>query len=332
MNDPKYAFAVALTFTLVAMAPVRAQAQPPGASVDDARQHYKRGVDLYAEANYAAALIEFRRAYELAPNYSVLYNIGQIQYQIHDYADALRTFTQYLQQGGAGVPGARKTEVEKEIAYLRDRVGYVDLTTSAEGADVTVDGTSVGKTPLTQPIIVTVGRRRIELVKNDRILATRQLDVASGDHVKVELNEPKAAATAASPSSTPREPGTVTPAPANVDHPTTEDEGRGPLPAILWTTAGAFAIGTVVTGVLALGAASDLSTKREADGARRADLDSAQSKAKTLGLVTDILGAVTVVAVGTATYFTLAPRPQHARGPEVQVRVGGGGVSLAGTF
>src|SRR3954465_9847176 len=103
------------------LAPVCAHAETPtAASVEEARQHYKRGVDLYGEANYTAALIEFRRAYEIAPNFSVLYNIGQIHYQLHDYADSLRTFQAYLSEGGNKVPSARRTEVEREVAYLRD--------------------------------------------------------------------------------------------------------------------------------------------------------------------------------------------------------------------
>jgi len=59
--------------------------------VREAGKHFQRGVTLYNETDYRAALVEFRRAYDLAPNAAVLYNIGETEYQLRDYASALIT-------------------------------------------------------------------------------------------------------------------------------------------------------------------------------------------------------------------------------------------------
>src|SRR5579863_7549475 len=80
----------------------------PAASADDATspqreaaRHFDRAVSLYAEADYQGALVEFRRAYQTAPNPTVLYNVGETEYQLQDYAGALTSFTRYLSEAPA---------------------------------------------------------------------------------------------------------------------------------------------------------------------------------------------------------------------------------------
>ena len=58
------------------------------ASQHDAAKHFERAVVLYGESDYQGALVEFKRAYAIAPNPTVLYNIGEAQFQLQDYAGA----------------------------------------------------------------------------------------------------------------------------------------------------------------------------------------------------------------------------------------------------
>jgi Tfp pilus assembly protein PilF len=55
-------------------------AKPTHEATRDAGKHFQRGVALFNEADYAGALAEFKKAYELAPNPAVLYNIGQTHF------------------------------------------------------------------------------------------------------------------------------------------------------------------------------------------------------------------------------------------------------------
>jgi len=67
-------------------------AQPTAGNVEEATQRFKRGLELYEEQDFPNALIEFRRAYELQPSYKILYNLGQVCFQLTEYACALRNF------------------------------------------------------------------------------------------------------------------------------------------------------------------------------------------------------------------------------------------------
>ncbi|HEY6459174.1 MAG TPA: hypothetical protein VIY73_03455, partial [Polyangiaceae bacterium] len=65
-------------------APASASGPAPSSDLSDltqAREHFGRGVRMYQEDDFRGALIEFSRAYELAPNWAVLYNVGQSHYQ-----------------------------------------------------------------------------------------------------------------------------------------------------------------------------------------------------------------------------------------------------------
>ena len=92
-----------------------AHAQAPSATdVEEARKHYARGVELYNQGADGAALAELERAYQLAPNWKVLYELGVVELNLHDFASALRHFEQYLDEGKDAVKGARRKEVTDE--------------------------------------------------------------------------------------------------------------------------------------------------------------------------------------------------------------------------
>jgi len=138
----------------------------------DAYSHFQRAVTLYSESDFTAALVEFKRAYALGPpnnqgTVNVLYNIGQTQFQLQRYAEALATFERYVSEGGT----AHNTEAESAIATLRDRVGRIDVTTNVP-ADIQIDDELVGKTPLSAPLTASIGRRKITAIAEGSLPAT----------------------------------------------------------------------------------------------------------------------------------------------------------------
>src|SRR5580698_10681100 len=96
-------------------------ADPPESPTKQASEHFDRGVAMYGEADYRAALVEFKKAYEIAPNAAVLYNLGQTYYQLQNYAEALGAFQQYLAQSGDSP--SHLAEVQAAINTLKARVG-----------------------------------------------------------------------------------------------------------------------------------------------------------------------------------------------------------------
>ena len=162
----------------------------PGSAdtVTQARSHFAHGVKLYEEEDYRAALIEFSRAYELAPNWAVLYNVGQSHYQLRDYPNALRTLERYVREGGEQIAKDRRAEVDREIDELRGRVAHVALTSNTPGAELLVDDVSVGKTPLGEAVLIGAGRHKLAASKPGYVATTKVVNIAGGDNLTLALD------------------------------------------------------------------------------------------------------------------------------------------------
>jgi hypothetical protein len=281
---------------------------PAGPVNKEAGKHFQRGVALFGEADYRAALVEFRRAYELAPNAAVLYNLGQTHYQLQNYAAALIAFERYLTEA----PGtaAHRHEVEQTIEILRARVGKVMVTTDVADCEITIDDELVGKTPLGDPILVSLGRRKITAIHAGRTPDTRFIDVAAGDTVQVALSLPDPAgrpgAGAASGGSLHAR-DLITPG---------------------WIATGVLGAGALTVGTLAFFASRDLHDARTSFPTSRGDLDQKSAHVVTLSAVADILAAATLITGG----ITLTLRWSQTRSREVHVAVTPHAILLSGSL
>jgi tetratricopeptide (TPR) repeat protein len=153
----------------------------------EASAHFTRGAELFQDGLYRAALVELKRAYETAPNHRVLYNIGLTHVALGEFVQAARAYENYLVQGGAAVPEARRAEIEAELVQLRRHVGALTIQVNRAGATVLVDDEEVGKAPLKQSVPVNVGRHRISARTDDGSTTSAEVDVAGGDQQEVVL-------------------------------------------------------------------------------------------------------------------------------------------------
>lgn len=312
--------AVALACSLLngGFAAVASAGPPTGSSLKDASKHFQRGVSLYNEADYRAALVEFRRAYEIAPNAAVLYNLGQTYYQLQNYAAALVTLERYLTESPA--TALHRHEIEQTIEILRARVGKLAITTDVPDCEITIDDELAGRTPIGDPLLVSIGRRKITAMHQGRAAETRFVDVAAGDTVKLSLSLVDPAAPGGPNGPTGGAPsGTTAP-------------GRGLRARDLitpgWIATGAFGAGALTAGVLAYMASRDLHTARTTFPTSRDDLDRKSSRVVTLSAVADILAAAAVITGGVT--FTLAWSQSHSQ--EVRVAATPNAILLSGSF
>jgi tetratricopeptide (TPR) repeat protein len=187
---------LALASLTFSPAPARAaepspKAEPSPEAVAEAGQRYDRGLKLYSEGEYRLAVIEFERTYELVPNYRVLFNIGQVRIQLGDYARARLALERYLREGDGELPPARLESVKGDLDMLEGRTATLKIQSSVVGAEVLVDGESVGVTPLPDPVLMNAGDHSIEVRKTgyrSRVLR-RTLAGKDAGEMSVELDE-----------------------------------------------------------------------------------------------------------------------------------------------
>jgi hypothetical protein len=98
-----------------------------------------------------------KTAWELAPTYRTAAGLGQVELELEQYADAALHLAYCLRHYPADAdPGAR-SHVEEGLEQARAHVGALRVRVSVEGAEVRVDGASIGKSPLEGLVFVKPG-------------------------------------------------------------------------------------------------------------------------------------------------------------------------------
>jgi uncharacterized protein GlcG (DUF336 family) len=263
-------------------------AQPDDAKRAEASAHFRRAVELFQEEAFRAALVEFQRAYEIAPDYRLHYNIGQTKLRLQDYLGVVHSYEKYLGVGGGAIPPERRAQVEEDLVALRDRVGRVAITCNRNGAEVFIDDVSAGRTPLPVTVAVNVGRHRVLVRASDGASESKLVDVAGGDIAEVafDLRPARPLASHAAPSPVSWSP---------MKH------------AAVWSWSGGGAIlaGAAVTGALTFGAQNELDDAIATEGVSSETIEDESKRLDKLALTTDILiatGAAAVV-IGTVLWF-----------------------------
>ena len=311
---------VALANVFLALAGATAEAQPAGASRQEADRHFQQGVTFYGEADYRAALVEFTRAYALVPNSVVLFNIGETEYQLRDYAAALSTFDRFLAEAPANDP--HRGVAEKNLNELRVRVGRLTISTVPSGVEISVGDRVIGRTPVENPIVVGVGQVAVRGTAPGRSPVVRVVDVAAEDDISILLELPllppaarNGGASAGAPDGLPLEGGDLPPS-----------RNGSSWRVAGWVLTGLLAGGAVTFGLLARGESNDLRAARGMYPAVGATIQQLADRTNRLSIVADALGAGALVAGGLTLYSTLSARKEG--GSSTRISLGPRSIAL----
>jgi len=289
-------------------APTAASPGPaPAQAGEEASTRFKRGLQLFDEGDYALAVVEFERAYQLAPNYRALYNIGLVNVQLARYADATRTFEQYLRDGGAEIAPPRKAEVAKALAELKLRTATVDISTNAPGAEVSLDGKPLDAGSFHGPTLIDAGEHTFRATASGFQPGYRTVTLAGGDAASVRLE--LVAVSTFRPEAL-------------------REHGRTLfVPGFVAT--GVLTAGAIVSGAIMLSAQSRLTSLKNTAGSTETQRASAANEVNTAATVADVCTGLALVSGGVSLYLSL--HVDHSLRPSVG-NVVPQGVVLSGNF
>jgi hypothetical protein len=343
----------------------------PAAAQDaraEARENFNAGVASFESEDYSSALSSFQEAYRLAPHPSVRVNMANCYERLDRPLEALFHYESFLSEA-RDAPAAQRREVQRAIDGLQNRVGQVTLRVAPDGALVRIDQAEVRRAPIMESIRMVAGSHLVEVRADGYRSIQREFIVEGGQPAEIAIRlergadpdptpmpvvtEPDQAGVATTPTNQGRTP------PSDVGpEPTPEpiDEGGGGFvlttPTIIAGAAtGALLVGTIITGVLALGANGDFedAVTRSNDPslsgadrmtARQDGLD-AQGRANTLSMISDVLLVTTIVGAGAtaALFFLTQPDDDEvaASGPRIDGATAlatpdGAAVMISGAF
>src|SRR5688572_29785855 len=131
---------------------------PLGNDLELAKAHFRTGEIYYERGRFSDAAREFEEAYRLSQRAELLYNMGKSYDGGGDHARALGAYRRFMK---AVLESPDRAIVQKRIEALSRLVGRVTITSDVEGASITLDGISVGTTPLPEPIEVNPGAHNV---------------------------------------------------------------------------------------------------------------------------------------------------------------------------
>jgi hypothetical protein len=177
----RIALVLATVMVAIIQFPSSTHAQTSSTDVrSQAREHFDRGIELFNEGRYDAALAELWRAYDIAPAFPVLYNLGRVHAILGHPVEAARAFERYLAEGGDAIPAARRDEVETELSRQRSRIGRLVVETNIAGSIINIDGIDIARTPLEAPIPLGAGAHTIAVRAPGHASEIRSVQIAGG--------------------------------------------------------------------------------------------------------------------------------------------------------
>jgi len=307
-----------------------AQIAPPAADPQakaQAQRLLTEGSALYEKGDYASALEKFTAAYAAYPSPKLMFNIGQADRDLSRPVEALGAFEKFL--AGDTHPSPETTaEANNAVAELREKLGQIRVDCGTPGAEVSLDGKSVGLTPLPKLIWATPGRHQITASHESATPVLEHVDVTAGSVGTVTLQLrpaaiPVAAEPVPEPAVAPAAPkldleASLQPAPANIDlavspAPSPARQGWWLGRKWTWVAAGStalLAVGAVAAGVAMQSRFDSLekscgSSSGKTSGCSQSEIDSVSWRGTTANV---LWGLAAAGAVTTGVLFYVEGR------------------------
>jgi hypothetical protein len=318
----------------------------PAQANDVARQadkHFLLGKEQLKAGNVREAYTEYKAAWDLKRSYDIAANLGNVEFELGMPRDAAEHLSFALKNAAVSVPQDKIEKIKARLAEAKNLVGATVVQVNIDGAEVFIDGRSVGRSPLTEELYVDPGPCTVEakLAGHDNARETVDFRRATTRTVMLTLKLTGSVGPAASASASGQTPPPPPP-------------GKSLVPVSIGIGLGAVGLGLGIAGFALSGAKGGeidtlkssldaLDTHKTHSVCQRSSAPSecgalddayrAQGSLRNLGIAG--LAVTGVAALGTAVYL-LYPSARPEAAPKVRasfgIAPGAAGVRLDGRF
>ncbi|MBS2015535.1 MAG: PEGA domain-containing protein [Deltaproteobacteria bacterium] len=153
----------------------------------EAQKHWDTALALYQRNQWDGARTSFNAAYEASKNPRVLFNVAVCEKNLGRYARAIEVFKRELEEGKGTLAPDEEAEIKTQISGLEQFVATLVIEVNEPGAEIFVDETKVGVSPLPGPVSVQLGERRIRATKAGFGEARETIELKGGSSGRVAL-------------------------------------------------------------------------------------------------------------------------------------------------
>jgi PEGA domain len=187
------AVVAAVSVSLAAPAPALAQVPPPPAPPvappapappaapappSNPAAELAAGDKAAKSKDFAGALGHYQAALQAAPSARAELGVADALYQLNRVGEAYDAYAAAQETYGSKLAGGDKTLVAGRLKELAAKTGALSVHVDDAGADVTLDGTSIGTSPVAALVRVPVGRHEVRVSKAGYVPFVGQADVA----------------------------------------------------------------------------------------------------------------------------------------------------------
>lgn len=130
---------------------------------DKSAQLYVEGGDAYGKGDYARAEVSFRAAWAIKKHWQIAWMLGECESRLGKPTEAAQHLSIALAMMPPDEP--KRPDLVKALTDAKTKVHTVALTIEPAGAEILVNGATVGTAPLTTPIFLNGGASTIEVRK-----------------------------------------------------------------------------------------------------------------------------------------------------------------------
>lgn len=183
----------------------------PAQSKVKAQALLSTGTSLYERGDVAGALDKFRAAFAAYPSPKLQFNLGQAYRDLGRPLEAREAFNHFVIEA-ADAPADMKAEARRALSDVESKLGRVQITSSPDDAEISVDGRVIGRSPIVAPIWLVPGDHQLLVRHADAGEGSYRFHVEAGRLVSLPIGLiPRKQ----SPVSEPTEPARTTAAPAS---------------------------------------------------------------------------------------------------------------------
>jgi hypothetical protein len=292
-----------------------ARAEDPGGAIGDGRDLMTQARELYVEGAKAArsghpdrARLFYISAWRAQHHWQIAGSLGHAELALGRYCDAAEHLAFFLRETRylTTLDPRDRATIARDLERAKAKVGAVTAIVEPAGAEVLVDGVSIGTAPLADDVFVEPGRHVIEARMPGRLAVVEARDLVPGGATQVVLRLAPVAAMEPPVAQPPRPPQPPAVAP--------------PRRSVVRANRAIIISGAVTTGVLAVvGVGLGVASARKASASRDCEVGpcdgatsqsgrqgefnqlQAQKVALGYGAIGTFIGAG-LIGVGTAAY------------------------------
>lgn len=168
--------------------PSKTDDKTPPAQVKRARDLWYRGVDAFRAGNYEEARRAFAECYQLMPKSDVLRNLSISEIQSGHYVSAARHLTQLLASPPGELPNTVREEATSRLAQAEAQVGQLKIGVDVAGAEISIDGSVIGRSPLEGTWYLEPGQHEVLVSKAGYPAESRQVFALAGVAIPIDVS------------------------------------------------------------------------------------------------------------------------------------------------